>query len=205
MGASRTIDNFCVKSHSLAMSDKEQYPSDAAERFQVRLPPGLRDRIKAYAERHGRSMNTEIVRVLEREFPEPWTVAGRVGQMIDMLRALKAGATSDENIEKLVEELRDTVEGIMSGRVQGIDEEMRYRITGIYKDMQAREVEDSIDLAHYSYDDEEIDALQAVDRPEKFPHPPLRRKHPSEMTEEELRLWAASGKIPRTTDPFAED
>jgi plasmid stability protein len=205
VGASRTIDFFYAKSHSFEMSEKDQYPSDAAERFQVRLPPGLRDRIKAYAERHGRSMNTEIVRVLEREFPEPWTIAGRVGQMIEMLRALKAGSASDEHIEKLVEELRDTVEGIMSGRVQGVDEEMRDRITGIYKDMQAREVEDSIDLAHYSYDDEEIAALQAVERPEKYPHPPMRKKHPSEMTEDELRAWATSGKVPSTTDPFKED
>lgn len=41
------------------------------DKYVLRLPDGLRDRIKAYAERHGRSMNAEIVRVLEREFPAP--------------------------------------------------------------------------------------------------------------------------------------
>jgi len=29
------------------MNDREKYPSEAAERFQVRMPLGLRDRIKA--------------------------------------------------------------------------------------------------------------------------------------------------------------
>lgn len=74
MGASRTIDFYDCKSHSVGMSEKEKYPSELAERFQIRLPAGLRDRIKSYAEQHGRSMNTEIVRVLEHEFPDPFSV-----------------------------------------------------------------------------------------------------------------------------------
>ncbi len=41
--------------------EKEPYPSTLAERFQVRLPPGLRDEIKAAAEANGRSMNAEII------------------------------------------------------------------------------------------------------------------------------------------------
>jgi len=53
------------------MNDREKYPSEAAERFQVRMPLGLRDRIKAASEAEGRSMNTEIVRALLRAFPEP--------------------------------------------------------------------------------------------------------------------------------------
>jgi plasmid stability protein len=40
----------------------------------LRLPDGLRDRIKASADAQGRSMNAEIVLVLEREFPDPWSV-----------------------------------------------------------------------------------------------------------------------------------
>ena len=41
------------------------------DKFMLRMPEGLRDRIKAKAEKNGRSMNAEIVRVLEREFPAP--------------------------------------------------------------------------------------------------------------------------------------
>ncbi|WP_226576446.1 Arc family DNA-binding protein [Acuticoccus sediminis] len=51
------------------MTDEAKYPSLLAERFQIRLPDGLRDRVKAYAERNDRSMNTEIIRVLEAAFP----------------------------------------------------------------------------------------------------------------------------------------
>lgn len=71
MGASRTIDIFGCKLHPYGMSDKEKYPSELAERFQIRLPPGLRDRIKATAEANGRSMNTEIVSTLEDAYPDP--------------------------------------------------------------------------------------------------------------------------------------
>lgn len=53
------------------MAENDKYPSELAERFQIRLPAGLRDRIKAYAEKNGRSMNTEIVRALEEAFPKP--------------------------------------------------------------------------------------------------------------------------------------
>src|SRR5882757_8975003 len=85
MGASCTLAFSGCKLHSVRMSDDEQkFPSQLAERFQVRLPDGLRDRIKAYAERNGRSMNAEIVRVLENEFPEPWAVDRRVAELLEM-------------------------------------------------------------------------------------------------------------------------
>ncbi|GJD58352.1 Arc family DNA-binding protein [Methylobacterium dankookense] len=47
------------------MSDREPYPSDLAERFQLRMPTGLRDRVKAEAETNKRSMNAEIIARLE--------------------------------------------------------------------------------------------------------------------------------------------
>lgn len=37
-----------------------------ADQYPVRFPPGLRDRVKAAAQSAGRSMNTEIVMILER-------------------------------------------------------------------------------------------------------------------------------------------
>lgn len=45
--------------------------SSDAERFIVRMPPGMRDRVRAAAEKHGRSMNAEIVAILQEAFPEP--------------------------------------------------------------------------------------------------------------------------------------
>lgn len=37
----------------------------------LRLPAGMRDRIKVFAERNGRSMNAEIVATLESAYPAP--------------------------------------------------------------------------------------------------------------------------------------
>ena len=37
------------------------FPSDRQERFQVRFPDGMRDQVRAEAERSGRSMNQEII------------------------------------------------------------------------------------------------------------------------------------------------
>lgn len=52
------------------MNDEEKYPSQLAERFQIRLPDGMRDRIRQAAEENGRSMNAEIVHRLEASFPQ---------------------------------------------------------------------------------------------------------------------------------------
>ncbi len=52
----------------LLMSDDKKFPSQIADRFQIRMPDGLRDRIRDAAERNGRSMNTEIVSRLEESF-----------------------------------------------------------------------------------------------------------------------------------------
>jgi len=42
------------------------------DKFIVRLPNGLRDRIKIAAHANGRSMNSEVVAVLEERFPAPF-------------------------------------------------------------------------------------------------------------------------------------
>ena len=48
--------------------DIHKYPSQLAERFQVRMPDGLRDKLKTSAEENSRSMNAEIVARLEESF-----------------------------------------------------------------------------------------------------------------------------------------
>ena len=42
------------------------YPSQSADRFQLRLPDGLRDRIARVARQNMRSMNSEMVVILLR-------------------------------------------------------------------------------------------------------------------------------------------
>jgi len=39
--------------------------TNASDKFIIRLPDGMRDRIKTYAQKHGRTMNAEIIAKLE--------------------------------------------------------------------------------------------------------------------------------------------
>lgn len=50
--------------------------SRQADQFPVRLPLGMRARIKAAAAANHRSMNSEIVTHLERAFPAPQAATG---------------------------------------------------------------------------------------------------------------------------------
>ena len=70
---------------------KKPYPSEIADRFQVRMPDGLRDRIAAAADANNRSMNSEIVARLEASFSPP---LGLLNQPPDPYSAelLSAGA-----------------------------------------------------------------------------------------------------------------
>lgn len=47
------------------------YPSHELDRFIVRLPDGMRERLRAAAEQAGRSMNAEVVFRLEQSFMAP--------------------------------------------------------------------------------------------------------------------------------------
>lgn len=49
---------------------ESSYPSDKQDKFVLRLPDGMRDRIKSAAEAANRSMNAEIVARLEASFSE---------------------------------------------------------------------------------------------------------------------------------------
>lgn len=43
----------------------EKFPSQTQDKFTVRFPDGLRDAVAERARRNGRSMNSEIVQILE--------------------------------------------------------------------------------------------------------------------------------------------
>lgn len=50
------------------MSDKSAFPSDAADKVLVRMPDGMRDRLKTEAKTNNRTMNAEIVARLLQTF-----------------------------------------------------------------------------------------------------------------------------------------
>lgn len=47
---------------------RKPYPSEEQDRFMVRLPDGMRERISEEAEKNRRTMNAEIVARLEKSF-----------------------------------------------------------------------------------------------------------------------------------------
>lgn len=116
------------------------------DKYVLRMPDGLRDRIKAYAERHGRSMNAEIVRILEREFPAPWPIESRIGELMDMVEVLK-GAASNEAVDRLLHEIEETINGIVTGRVKGLDEHQRQNIRRRFDTWHEQRAESSSDYA----------------------------------------------------------
>lgn len=68
----------------------------------LRLPDGMRDRIKAAAEKNNRSMNAEIVAALEEKYPPP---ADRIpfNRVTELLTYLDAANTEDETAKRLDE------------------------------------------------------------------------------------------------------
>lgn len=52
------------------MSDSIKRPPALVEKFVIRLPNGLREQIKALSEQNRRSMNSEIIMVLEKHIQQ---------------------------------------------------------------------------------------------------------------------------------------
>lgn len=66
---------------------RKGYPSDKQDQFVLRLPKGMRDRIRVAAEANNRSMNAEIVAALEEKYPAPGPVT--FAGLVEILSALK--------------------------------------------------------------------------------------------------------------------
>ncbi|GGO55192.1 Arc-like DNA binding domain-containing protein [Roseovarius pacificus] len=70
-------------------------PSKQLDQFVVRLPDGMRDRIKAAAEKNGRSMNSEIVSTLEEKYPEEMFTAE---DFLELLKQITTAKSLDDQI-----------------------------------------------------------------------------------------------------------
>lgn len=74
-----------------------------SDRFMLRLPDGMRDRIKAAAEANNRSMNAEIVAALQEKYPEPKTDDLRV--FLEELRARLDEVRSETDAKALADDV----------------------------------------------------------------------------------------------------
>lgn len=117
-------------------------PGRGSDQFPLRLPEGMRQRISAAAEANGRSMNAEIVRVLEREFPEPWTLEERVGQLHGLLAMLGKAAPKDA-ADDVIKHVHETLTAIATGRATDVDEETRGEILRGLARWESKAIKDS--------------------------------------------------------------
>jgi hypothetical protein len=73
------------------------FPSAKQDQFVLRFPEGLRDRIKSAAEENGRSMNAEIISVLEEAYPD----AEKLAQFAQELNFLDEIDEIQERLERI--------------------------------------------------------------------------------------------------------
>lgn len=106
--------------------EKKPYPSETQERFIVRFPDGMRDRIAEEAKKNNRSMNAEIVARLEQ------SLAGEIGEdrQIEINALLKGlrdtiaeiGRTDIER-ENAMRSLGDDLHKLFNGAIPAIEDE----------------------------------------------------------------------------------
>ena len=92
--------------HYHASMERKPYPSETQERFIVRLPDGMRDRIADAAKTAGRSMNAEIVARLQDSFdgPKLGFGPGSTGERLKQAKA-ELDIASDLIVERVVQRL----------------------------------------------------------------------------------------------------
>lgn len=88
------------------------------DKYIVRMPDGLRERIKTAAERNGRSMNAEIVSTLEEAYPEQAEDFGTMFLgMFDDLNAL-ADAGRERDLTNRIQLMNHRLAAAGHGRIQ---------------------------------------------------------------------------------------
>lgn len=103
------------------MSEK-QYPSDKQDKFMLRFPDGMRDRIREEAEANGRSMNAEIIHRLEQSF------ANRSIRTGTLLTAEEARQQAEETRVHLKAAFRDYL-------IEEVDEAISRGASELYVDL----------------------------------------------------------------------
>lgn len=82
------------------------------DKFMLRMPEGMRDRIKAAADRNNRSMNAEIINTLDAYYPERMTLEYMVEYLKDLTEQSKDGTRPEimQELEHVLELIIETVQ-----------------------------------------------------------------------------------------------
>ncbi len=72
-----------------------KFPSHEMDRFNIRLPAGMRDAIAERAKRNGRSMNSEIVQILE----DALNAENTLGEIADKINSVSVPLNVDALVQ----------------------------------------------------------------------------------------------------------
>lgn len=94
----------------------EKKPGRGSDQFPLRLPDGMRDRVREAAEANGRSMNAEIIARLEQTFePSPEYTSFGMGALASRLEA------NAEATEQMLHQMKPLLESLVEAAKKGGD------------------------------------------------------------------------------------
>jgi hypothetical protein len=73
----------------------DQSPSRSLDKIIIRLPDGLKERIRRVAEKNDRSVNAELLVLLERAYPPEAIIDECVQEIADLVKAYPADDRRD--------------------------------------------------------------------------------------------------------------
>ncbi|AOI31136.1 hypothetical protein BFQ28_15380 [Citrobacter freundii] len=94
----------------------EKFPSQMQDKFTVRFPDGLRDAVADRAKRNGRSMNSEIIQIIEdaitpeRETVEVRNVASKIASSADAEAMILNQQETIDLQTKIIENLKGKID-----------------------------------------------------------------------------------------------
>lgn len=136
------------------------------DQFIVRLPEGMRNRIKAKAERAGMSMNEAIVWCLEKHFPEPKTLEEKIDELVEAVAVLK-GDDTYKGVDRLVAEVNTVLSDVYEKRLKSANPEFAEMVADRFLRWQEQEAENWRDQHEDPFDDANWPEDQ-----DPFPDPP---------------------------------
>lgn len=97
-------------------------PSRTQDQFIVRLPDGMRDRIKVAADANNRSMNAEIVATLQEKYPAPADpeAEAMLEWIFENIPKEEIRSFLRQNLDKALIEKRITKQDIEDGLIPGV-------------------------------------------------------------------------------------
>jgi len=86
---------YLVNCNRYAFSMSDQSPSRSLDKIIIRLPDGLKERIRRVAERNDRSVNAELLVLLERAYPPDAILDVYIRDIADLVKAAPAESQRD--------------------------------------------------------------------------------------------------------------